>query len=798
MAVAHPDIEKEAVPAGFAGDEGYGDSSGKLWSVYLSIADKQDAALVETWRGDADGTLIFTGLFSATVAAFIIESYKNLSPDSNDTAVVLLGQILQQLASNGTAQPVLPPPNSTFHAPSSAVRVNVLWFLSLTLSLTCALAATLMQQWARRYQHLVQSRAAPHKRARLRAHLFDGVQRYRMSEVVETIPALLHVAVFLFFAGMVEFLFPINRTVAGVTLAFVSACASAYLLLTVLPHVRSNIPYRTPFSSVAIARALSLFSRMFSRRPPMHARAERLTAEEMEIDRKALSWTLAALEDDDDLESFLEGIPGFLQSNTVQHPGPTVESFLYTSDAMNPLILASRLILTCVNGSRGLKESARRRRALTCVTAVRHLTHFMHPKSNYFGLVLPTWDMLNLLKNDNDRTISSLAMSTAAMAAYHFMQRIKTGQIAFDRALSLALIDPPHEMIGRCDERDELICNGDIINLYSYVSGVVPLLLSEEISPADLQIVWDTIITIKRWVDFTPAATSPTIRTAFLGLWNDILGLARSKTEMNSKINTQRTGKVPNVVRVHSFESMRIAPAPLQSLVDGNVPVQDRWTRLTDLLRPVVGWLSLTEQKRDPDPLVALGAFVRSAHAAQHFLRRVEDGIIGYSAVKLASLVEPTAGLRDRFVQYKECPPDGYLVNIISLVSGVLPLLQSPTVAERSLDVLWDTLFQLRTGLDPAVASGGTQAAFVELWNLVHQLASVAEDEWQDDPAEANTHGQRRESPAMSGRSRWIVLIEYLRPIAEALPDVSEADLGSQSNEKVFEMVYIPVVGGQR
>ncbi|KAI0306815.1 hypothetical protein B0F90DRAFT_1849195 [Multifurca ochricompacta] len=62
--------------------ESYGDPSGKLWSMYLTEAEKQDKEITESWKGDTDGILVFTGLFSATVAAFIIESYKKLSPDS--------------------------------------------------------------------------------------------------------------------------------------------------------------------------------------------------------------------------------------------------------------------------------------------------------------------------------------------------------------------------------------------------------------------------------------------------------------------------------------------------------------------------------------------------------------------------------------------------------------------------------------------------------------------------------------------------------------------------------------------
>ncbi|TDL27692.1 hypothetical protein BD410DRAFT_869093, partial [Rickenella mellea] len=113
-----------------------------MWSLYVTEAGKFDKALVESWRGDMDGILIFAGLFSASVTAFIIESYKKLSPDSGDAAVTLLAQISSQLfaISNGTNLIVSPPPAQlSFRPTSSVVTVNILWFLSLILALLCAL-----------------------------------------------------------------------------------------------------------------------------------------------------------------------------------------------------------------------------------------------------------------------------------------------------------------------------------------------------------------------------------------------------------------------------------------------------------------------------------------------------------------------------------------------------------------------------------------------------------------------------------------------------------------------------------
>ncbi|KAI9447530.1 hypothetical protein H4582DRAFT_1783215, partial [Lactarius indigo] len=220
-----------------------------LWSMYLTEAEKQDKEVIESWKGDTDGILVFvspttsvlrvlvTGLFSATVAAFIIESYKKLSPDSGDTTNALLTQISVQLVniSNGTPiASVAVQGSQSFKPTASAVRVNVLWFLSLVLSLTCALSATLIQQWARRYQELAQRRGANHRRGRMRAYIFDGLIRFRMAQAVATMPTLLHISVFLFFAGLVEFLFPIHTTVAYATFGCIMVFALAHAILTVL------------------------------------------------------------------------------------------------------------------------------------------------------------------------------------------------------------------------------------------------------------------------------------------------------------------------------------------------------------------------------------------------------------------------------------------------------------------------------------------------------------------------------------------------------------------------------------
>ena len=75
------------------------------------------------------------GLFSAVQGAFIIESYKQLQSDPADVTVQLLLHISQQLSNSSVAAvPELP----SFAPSSSSIRLNVLWFSGLVISLITA------------------------------------------------------------------------------------------------------------------------------------------------------------------------------------------------------------------------------------------------------------------------------------------------------------------------------------------------------------------------------------------------------------------------------------------------------------------------------------------------------------------------------------------------------------------------------------------------------------------------------------------------------------------------------------
>ncbi|KAH9033163.1 hypothetical protein EDB83DRAFT_1832976 [Lactarius deliciosus] len=330
----------------------YSDPSGAIFSMYITRALKFDDENVENWKGGADSILVFTGLFSSTVATFISMSYPNLQQDPNFTTQFILAQISQQL-SNVTNNGISPAASPSNKGPSaSVVFVNSVWFLSLVLSLTCALIATLLQQWARRYLQMIQRNHAPHVRAHIREYFYRGARKFRIFGLVEALPFLILISVLLFFTGLVVFAFPTNHTVAFVTLAIVAICLILYIALTLMPLIRHDCPYYTPFTSLLwysahiIPRYFFSFLHRIARhghdhwgtvsekmvksllnRKTNNARLylEGMTSKlessaqliSMDVYKETLVRTLNWLSEDRELEQFVAGIPGLCESKVI-------------------------------------------------------------------------------------------------------------------------------------------------------------------------------------------------------------------------------------------------------------------------------------------------------------------------------------------------------------------------------------------------------------------------------------------------------------------------------------------------
>ena len=467
-----------------------------MWTLSLSQFEKYDQDITDRWKSESDGVLVFvrlftsvchfnltfhqTGLFSATVATFIIESYQMLSVDSGGQTVTLLAQVSQQLAaiSNGTVLPTPPPLSDSPANLPSVIRINILWLLSLAMSITCALLATLVQQWCRRYMALSYLHDMPHERARVRTFLFTGMEYFRMSQAVEAIPMLLHISVFLFFAGLVDFFFLANNTVAWVFIGWVGLFVSVYAAMTVVPNILFSCPYRTPFTGVlwrlshmlavitlgftnAFATSLDAFLRHSWRLwgriyrgtptsiPPLLDRkklVEQIAAHknwfsqglhrhvvsnaidafsESSVDKDALIWTLSRLDQDKEVEDYISRIPGFFDSRVVPEALQTMLGLMDSPSSGRDSVLAVRLgglLKTCLPSASGIEPGGDKDRLNICLTAIWCYTKAYNRRhlnmSQYFrGLFADQNEMNTLLASDDPRTkVMVLCMGSLLVA----------------------------------------------------------------------------------------------------------------------------------------------------------------------------------------------------------------------------------------------------------------------------------------------------------------------------------------------------------------------------------------------
>ncbi|KAI0313905.1 hypothetical protein OF83DRAFT_491993 [Amylostereum chailletii] len=319
----------------------YDEGAVELWKAYVTEAESHDRALVETWKDDMESIIIFAGLYSASLTAFLVESYQNLQEDPVEQtkqfanqSVTLLVQISRQLGANaGQPAPTLsfPDPQSvSFSGPTASdVRINTYWFISLVLSLTAVLFAIIVQQWVRDYMHHVFQRYShPLKRARIRQFLFEGATFWRMSVIVDAIPALIHISLFLFFVGLGEFLFPINHTVAIWTTAVMSLSALLYIWTMFAPIISTQSPYQSPASGIF----WYIFQKFLrGRRYKDHDGNDESVSTDitegrvqiamdespnrMARDAEAIHWLIDNLTEDSEFQPFVAGIAGSLNSD---------------------------------------------------------------------------------------------------------------------------------------------------------------------------------------------------------------------------------------------------------------------------------------------------------------------------------------------------------------------------------------------------------------------------------------------------------------------------------------------------
>ncbi|QRV92900.1 Apolipoprotein [Ceratobasidium sp. AG-Ba] len=226
----------------------------KIWKVYVNETDKADDELVDGWNKSLDVLLIFAALFSAISTAFAGISTQYLQQDPADKsaqALLTISQALVEISNNRAMNSSLvansEPP--VFKPSRTAVIVNTLWFLSLSLSVAVSLIAMLAKEWCHAF---ISGRTGEiYERARLRQKRWNEIERLRMVDVLTLLPLLMHLALLLFAIGLCVYLWDINTSVAIPVVIVTSIGTFIYISTIVHSLTAENCPYTTASSKLA-------------------------------------------------------------------------------------------------------------------------------------------------------------------------------------------------------------------------------------------------------------------------------------------------------------------------------------------------------------------------------------------------------------------------------------------------------------------------------------------------------------------------------------------------------------------
>jgi hypothetical protein len=372
----------------------------------------------------------------------------------------------------------------------------------------------------------------------MRGFFAKGVKKMHIPWAVEGLPTLLHLSLFLFFGGLVIFLFNINQEVFTYVVCWIGVFSMVYVLITVLPLIRLHSPYYTPLSILAqlpyagilyatfkvLASVTSHYDRHFF--TSWHYRNLRdryrgwmlggveVIAEEMALDQSLdidvgiLDWTIGALGDDDSLEKFFEAVPGFFNSKVVKDLREDLPDDTSTrlSDTLDRFLIGT---LT----SNSVIDSVKRHRLDITLSAM----NFIHDSDvwSILATILIYWDQVPQtveIGHTVARWCTSSDRLTPRYAHLMVAKALATSRERNDRWVSLAA-------------RVYGLPEGDVWEIVSHGDDSVSLAILIHLTRAiGMDSLWDEVLT-----EFDIHNTLSGLQHDFCTLWNEIVQEAKNQ-----------------------------------------------------------------------------------------------------------------------------------------------------------------------------------------------------------------------------------------------------------------------------
>ncbi|KAH9831819.1 uncharacterized protein C8Q71DRAFT_714794, partial [Rhodofomes roseus] len=218
-------------------------STDRAWAQCAKDVWSDEADRVKTWNDEIDTLLVFAGLFSAILTAFVVQYYPTLQASGGAQPQIVI--ISTPDSANLTVSYPAPPPTPVT---ALAIAINALWFVALVFSITSASLGISVKQWL---AHYIPSESDIGD-ARLRLHIWRlrsrGLARWHVPEIIGLLPLLLQVALALFLVGLVLFLWTLNGAIAYLMMVLISVLLAFTAATALIPLVEIDCPFKSPVS----------------------------------------------------------------------------------------------------------------------------------------------------------------------------------------------------------------------------------------------------------------------------------------------------------------------------------------------------------------------------------------------------------------------------------------------------------------------------------------------------------------------------------------------------------------------
>ena len=469
--------------------------------------------------------------------------------------------------------------------------------MSLVISLTCALLATMVQQWARRYQRVAHPRCSPHKKARIRAFYKRGVEELHIPWMIELLPVLLHISLFLFFGGLSVFLFNVHLTIFKVVTTWIGLCVIMYACLTFLPIIRKDSPYSAPLSasvSFCLTGIRYLVFKILQKYPHIESaictplrrndqgqvhledffsHSMSKTAEQYahkllpNIDYDSLFWTLELLDEDTDLEKFFEGLPRLCDSERGKEL-KLQEGFIVPNKKKLSGVLIELMNRTLTSNL--VSEFVKQRRMIICTKAIESTS-----------LLGPWWILRCVLLGDWYRFLGCIEFGLfvqnwksishpvttfyAQCVAAYTISIVRRDERRIQLASKLLNESPLHKYASKDTKGDSLLLANAIFIVRRTVQTY-----SGSADRHRKDILNASSRTLEAVCKLDIGSTSSELQNEFCGLWNQLVDTAQT----GHRVHDVLISTLKNIRKLY-IDLHDTPPTPFYTTTDDRDPILD-------------------------------------------------------------------------------------------------------------------------------------------------------------------------------------------------------------------------------